>query len=93
MRFLYLNMATFGLTASQNKKFADALDIERTLDLAMVSERDLENAAIRVVLPHGIRHVIAKLHEAKTRRIGPYTRNDDRLQRLLAQLVSGSFVD
>ena len=82
--FLRLNRDKFGLTRAQAEEFADVLEMERTMDLAGVSERDLQHVATKTVLPHGIRHVISMLREAKTRRLGPYARTDDRLQCLLA---------
>lgn len=86
--FLSKNSDKFGLTATQAKEFADVLEMQRTMDLAGVSERDLENVATQAVLPHGIRQVISMLREAKTRRLGPYGRQATRLQLLLTQLSS-----
>lgn len=75
-KFLRLNRDKFGLTEKQEKEFADVLQMERTMDLAGVSERDLQTVATKAALPDGIRHVISMLCEAKTRRLGPYAHTD-----------------
>jgi hypothetical protein len=86
--FLNLNSDKFGLTSEQAKKFADISGMEFTVDLANLSERDLQHVATRTVLPHGIRHVIGMLRQAQTQRIGPYASANTQLRTLLFQLVN-----